>query len=618
MRQSHSYIVRKLTILFPVLALFFNACVPGMNKNEVYRVSNGYMIDEYIAQNPELELCSKLIEMSTFGGMLHGYGSYTIFTPTNDAIHTYLAKLSLDSLSQLSQAQADSIIRYHVIRDSIKTTDMEDGRLPSPTISGRYLTDRAVSDSLGNYWIELNRQGYITAKNISCDNGIIHIVNSVLTPPTYDIMGGIESLIDSTFSVSKYLARTYSRFCTDSMSQADREAKWLTYLAQDNNSYLDLGVGITQEMIHNRQFSAIKDSLLIRLRKDQPTITNDKTLLTQYVDYHFINSLKYVSDLVYASSLESCVSNQSLSFKLIADKLYVNYFIIGSVIEPGVLLNRKSDFSDMACTNGVIHYIGGNIEIKTREAYRVYWDLAEQPEVQALKDFRKAGCSVSYLPGSLSELSWGGTSTNAVWYISEGLIKNDNTAWDKELMGKHQHIYGDMMRFRFSPTINSWFEWTLPLLVTGKYKVWLCWRREQNTTFRTVFKQSGRDDQVLPYVFDLYAYFPSGDAQALLDDGWKRYVAKEGTSGVMNCRLLGTIDVQSTGRHSLRFENLTGRSGETSWDMIQFIPLSEDQLWPRVDQRGKWCYENTPDCEIWPYLKKITSNYQGPEGYCWQ
>jgi len=231
--------------------------------------------------------------------------------------------------------------------------------------------------------------------------------------------------------------------------------------------------------------------------------------------------------------------------------------------------------------------------------------MATQPEIIASKDFRKAGISISYAPADLSEVEWGGPAINNVTYYSGGAQLSTS------LDTKNQYIYGDMMRFRFSPTINSWFEWKLPLLVAGKYKVWVCWRREQTTTFRAIFRQEGRDDQVLPYVFNLADYYPGGTVEENLANGWKIYPAKGGTGGVMNSRVLGTIVVESTGRHTFRFEDLTGRSGESSWDMIQFIPVDEDQLWPRVDMRGKWVYPDTPDCEIWPYTYKVSSNFQG-------
>jgi uncharacterized surface protein with fasciclin (FAS1) repeats len=604
MALLHLKQIKKWMHCFPLLSLLaMISCVEGMG-NGIYKVSESYMIDEYIESNQDLSKCYELIQMSTFSGMLHGYGSYTIFAPTNEAFDTYLTSIGKTDISQLTQLEADSIIKYHVLRDSVKTTDMEDGRLPSPTISGKYLTDKTMSDDAGNIYIQINRQGKITLSDISCDNGLVHVVNAVMTPPKYNILGGIESLPDSLFSVSKYLTLKYSKFCTDSMSLDSLEANWFTFFAQDNQSYIDLEVGITQKMIEDGDMSAIQDSLLVRLRENQPTETSDVSLMNQFADYHFIKSLKYVSDLLYASSLESAVVNQSLSFKLTGETLLVNYFEFGSTVEPGVELYRESDYSDLSCSNGVIHYIAGGIEIKSRSAYRIYWDLADQPENQALKNFRKSGCTATYASGDLSEVTWGGSLLYDVTY---SCYSQSSTSIDQRLL----HVYADYMRFRFSPNVNSWFEWKTPMLVAGTYKMWLCWRTETQTTFRTIFRQEDKDDQVMNYVFNLNTY-PSISLtdEAMLAMGQKQYTAKY-RSGYFNSMLLGTIIVESTGRHTLRFECLTGRSGETSWDMIQFIPINEDQIWPRVDGKGKWIYEDTPDCEIYPYVYRNSKNYQG-------
>lgn len=600
--------------LFVMITMALSSCVEGMDPDTIYRVSDGYMIDEYIQNNADLNTCEELINISTFAGMLHGYGSYTFFAPSDAAFQKYLTSIGKTDITQLTQQEADQIIKYHVIRDSIKTTDLIDGKVKSPTISGKFLTSKVINDAQDNAWYVINRQGKIVNKDISCINGIVQIVDEVLVPPANNLMKTVQNLPDELFSVSKHLILKYSSFCPDSMSKEKSDTLWQTCLIQDNQSYIDLGVGITKDEIDQKNFQSVVSKLLVRLRSNQPSEKSDTSLLNQYVNYHFIKSLKYVSDLLYTSAIESAVKNQALSFKLSGEEFRVNYFVIGSTTEPGVLLHRESDYTDLTCSNGVIHYIGGQIEIKNRAAYRVYWDMAEQPEVMALKDFRKGGCTATFAPADLSEVEWGGSTIYNMTYYCTGAA--NSTTLDTKV----QHIYGDYMRFRFSPNINSWFEWKLPMLVAGKYKVWLCWRREQTTTFRTIFQQEGKDDQVLPYVFDLGAYSPVlykgissttpvTTEEANLADGWKQYAAKAAES-VVNSKLLGTIVVESTGRHKLRFENLTGRSGETSWDMLMFIPIDEDQLWPRVDMRGKWIYQDTPDCEIWPYNVKVAYNYQ--------
>jgi hypothetical protein len=80
------------------------------------------------------------------------------------------------------------------------------------------------------------------------------------------------------------------------------------------------------------------------------------------------------------------------------------------------------------------------------------------------------------------------------------------------------------------------------------------------------------------------------------------YNAKKFNS-VMVSKLLGTIKVYTTGRHTLRLEPTTSRRVNQlgSIDMIQFIPTDENQLWPRVDMKGNWIGSEVKSCEIWPY-----------------
>lgn len=91
------------------------------------------------------------------------------------------------------------------------------------------------------------------------------------------------------------------------------------------------------------------------------------------------------------------------------------------------------------------------------------------------------------------------------------------------------------------------------------------------------------------------------DEKLLQETGLKHYTAYslEERQPMMQ---LGTINVATTERHTIRFEN--GGSGNLqNWDLIQFIPIDEDQVWPKVDGDGNWIYESTPTCEIFPYDK---------------
>jgi hypothetical protein len=71
--------------------------------------------------------------------------------------------------------------------------------------------------------------------------------------------------------------------------------------------------------------------------------------------------------------------------------------------------------------------------------------------------------------------------------------------------------------------------------------------------------------------------------------------------------VLGTITVTKTGRHTLRFEGLTG-TNKVYWDMIHFIPVGDDQVWPRFDVLGNEIYKNTPCNSIYPFDQPCSSN----------
>lgn len=65
-----------------------------------------------------------------------------------------------------------------------------------------------------------------------------------------------------------------------------------------------------------------------------------------------------------------------------------------------------------------------------------------------------------------------------------------------------QYVNGDYLTF--SITTGGYvkaFEFTLPLLIDGTYKVWLCYRHSSSSKrgpiLKTTFKQENQDDQVL-------------------------------------------------------------------------------------------------------------------------
>lgn len=566
----------RMMIVLAGIGLFVSSCEKSIEGIESYRVYDDRMIDELMAEN-DLTSFLAIVAKAEYTGTIHAYGTYTLFAPNNEAVNVYLKEHDISSIDAMSVDEAETIVKYHLVKDTLPTTEFVDGRLAAPNFAKRYM----VTQFDGTTYT-VDRQAKIITKDLRGANGVLHIIDKVLQAPSKTITDEVRAL-PGEFSLMKEI---FELSGAADLFAEEKEDNWLTFFVQDDQAFSDAGINSVED-------------LLVELRASTPAIEDTDTLLYNYITYHGINTRLYIVDLLYLSSMQTLVPKQVITFKRDKDVILLNEFKQGQMLEEGVVLDRQSVFTDLNCSNGVIHKINGNIQIKNRTAYRIYWDVAEQPEIMALKNFRKPGASVNFNPGDLSEVTWGGRSPSQINYYC-GSMPNSISQFDE----KHQYVYSDYLRFNLYSLTTQWVEFKTPVLIEGKYKVWLCYRRELELKLKSIFKQEGYDDQVLPYIFDFSDYMPNPNTngeEAIEVEGWKRYNAKRYNSVVIS-HLLGIIDVQSTGRHTLRFESTTGGRGQQNgnWDMIQFIPIDEDQLWPKVDMKGNWIGPEVPTCEIFP------------------
>ena len=108
---------------------------------------------------------------------LSGAGPFTVFAPTNAAFDKLPAGTVDDLMKPENKAKLQDILQYHVYVGSLKTDLMQDGQVLNE-VNGGNIT---VSKKDGK--IMLNNSATIIA-SIPASNGIIHVIDAVLLPPS--------------------------------------------------------------------------------------------------------------------------------------------------------------------------------------------------------------------------------------------------------------------------------------------------------------------------------------------------------------------------------------------------------------------------------------------------
>ena len=110
-------------------------------------------------------------------GVLKGDGPYTVFAPTNDAFAALPEGTVENLLKPENKDQLVAILTYHVVPGIVRSTDLSDGQMAT-TVQG---SDIKVSINKDGVMIN---QAKVTAADIEASNGIVHVIDQVILPPT--------------------------------------------------------------------------------------------------------------------------------------------------------------------------------------------------------------------------------------------------------------------------------------------------------------------------------------------------------------------------------------------------------------------------------------------------
>jgi uncharacterized surface protein with fasciclin (FAS1) repeats len=511
-------------------------------------------------------LFKQILDRTGNTAFLNAYGSYTCFAPTNTGVKNYLKDLGASSVDVADLNTLKDMVRLHLLEDTIYTSSFTDGKLPVITMYGQYLvTSVANKDGASSYLI--NRQALVLNSNVKVGNGIIHVVDNVLRPAVKTIAAQLE--LNANYSIFVQALKETGFYTRLNTVSTDSTKRWLTVFAESNKALADSGIN---------SYASLKAKYS---KTGNPTLPNDS--LNMYVAYHVSMGLKFLGDIISTPTHETLLPQEVISIKLINQNVLVNQDEFNGVVEPGVILTR--DKSDIAATNGVWHDAAAHFMVKYRKPAPLYWDVSSFDELKKLPAYYKKAnynfVRASEAENPIKDHYWGWGSlagTNVMSYLFSTASSITNYAYNADV---------NMLPLGL-PSRPIWWEMRTPPIVKGKYKVWICYRQQKQSSSSNMLCQVTVNGVLMQRTMNFTDVRPAGTDAEIEAIGWKRYT--ENVSNLWAARQVGVIEFTTTQQQLIRITALVGTQNNNNLDMIHFIPIDQDQILPRFRPDGSMIY----------------------------
>ena len=111
---------------------------------------------------------------------LSAEGPFTVFAPTDEAVVALTEALEITADDLLALPNLGDILLYHAVGAEAYAADLSDGQLIE-TLQGGNLTVSITADGV------FINDAQVTVADLEADNGVVHVIDAVLLPPTTDV-----------------------------------------------------------------------------------------------------------------------------------------------------------------------------------------------------------------------------------------------------------------------------------------------------------------------------------------------------------------------------------------------------------------------------------------------
>lgn len=237
---------------------------------------------------------------------LNGSSKYTVFAPSNDAFADLLTAVGQTSLDDIPEDVLREVLEYHVVQGETLSSQLATGEVA--TVGGEPI-DVSVSGG-----VNLNTNSSVTTADVRATNGVVHIVDAVLVPPSIQpIVGTIvaPAYFNKNFTTLIAAVKAASPVVLETLLNGSAK----TLFAPTNDAFAAAGI----------------------------TALPDRATLDAVLTYHVIGAEVMADDIAVGSSA--------------AETLNGNIYL--SRGEGGVFINGSTEVvtTDIEGSNGIVHVI---------------------------------------------------------------------------------------------------------------------------------------------------------------------------------------------------------------------------------------------------------------------
>ncbi len=244
---------------------------------------------------------------------LNSDGPFTVFAPTDDAFAA-LPDGTIESLLEDPEGALTQILLYHVVGAAVPAADVV-SLDSATTVQGEEISIEVVDGS-----VILNGEVEVIITDIEASNGIIHVIDAVLLPPslTAEELPSIAEIAASDENFSTLVAALDAAGLVDVLAGEGE----FTVFAPTNDAFAALPDGTVEALLEDPEGD-----------------------LTQILLYHVVDGVAMAEAVV---ELDSVITIQGEAISI-------------EIVDGSVILNGEVEviITDIEASNGVIHVIDG-------------------------------------------------------------------------------------------------------------------------------------------------------------------------------------------------------------------------------------------------------------------